>query len=93
MLPSAPSRSSARLPVRAFRVGEAGPRPSIAQTPPLSKLKPTVAIQPLELRLGPPKNGAVGDIIAEEVIRRLARSEELHVISRLSTAAMRAANG
>ncbi len=77
-------------PVRAFRIGAVGPRPAMIPADPMSRLKPTVAILPMQQRLGPPTDAPIGDIIAEEVIHHLARSEELHVISRLSTAAMRA---
>jgi class 3 adenylate cyclase/TolB-like protein len=74
-----------RQPVRAYRIGPPGPRPVIEPGIPLADLLPSLAVIPFTSRDGA-DGGALGGILAEELIREMSRSPELHVISRLSTA-------
>lgn len=77
-------------PVRAFRMGMAGPRPmllphrSYAASP-----HPTIAVIPFSSRSSSPCDYAVGELIADGVIAHLARSADLKVISRLATTELR----
>jgi TolB-like protein/Tfp pilus assembly protein PilF len=74
-----------RHPVRAFRIGAPGPRPLIEPGIPLGDLLPSVAVIPFESVGGADGERALGEVLAEELIRRLSLSPELSVISRLST--------
>ena len=76
-------------PVRAYRVGAPGPRPTIRPRPPQSDLLPTIAVVPFAARAVPADQHMLGDILAEEIIRALSRAPDLNVISRLSTMAFR----
>ncbi|VIO78290.1 hypothetical protein CI41S_62200 [Bradyrhizobium ivorense] len=73
-------------PVRAYRVGPAGPYPSLAArrdygTP----MEPTIAIIPFNARRDTHEHFDVGNLIADSVIWRLSKTPNLKVISRLST--------
>jgi adenylate cyclase len=77
-------------PVRAYRVGPAGPLPAIAGrrdygTP----MQPTIGVIPFAARTLESGNFDIGNLIADSVIWRLSHSANLKVISRLSTAALR----
>jgi TolB-like protein len=74
-------------PVRAYRIGPPGPRPTAAPMLLRGKLSPAIAVVPFAPRLGGVDRNALGDVIAEELIGALSHSTELSVISRLSTMA------
>jgi adenylate cyclase len=75
-------------PVRAYRIGPAGPRSLIRPSAALDDLSPSIAVIPLEAR-EPDGHHVVGEIFAEELIRALSQSPEFSVMSRLSTTALR----
>ncbi|MBV8409734.1 MAG: tetratricopeptide repeat protein [Alphaproteobacteria bacterium] len=78
-------------PVRAYRVGTPGPRPP---TPPvaLDELAPSIAVVPFASRNLANDHGVIGEIIAEEVIRKLSHRADLKLVSRLSTTAFAGRN-
>jgi adenylate cyclase len=76
-------------PVRAYRVGQAGPAPLLVSPETYAALRSTVAVIPFEARANEPEYFAVGELIADGVISQLGRTAELRVISRLSSAAFR----
>jgi len=77
-------------PVRAYRIGPAGPDPVIKRGASIDDvLLPAIAVLPFASRVGLPDQQVLGDILAEELIRILSVSQYLHVISRLSTKAFR----
>jgi adenylate cyclase len=75
-------------PVRAYRIGSAGPRPVLAGLRDYGEpMDPTIAIVPFAER-GSDSAGAgfdVGNLLADAVIWRLSHAPNLRVISRLST--------
>jgi class 3 adenylate cyclase/TolB-like protein len=77
-------------PVRAFRIGAAGPGPLLMAEPerPVS-LRPTVAVIPFAARSAAAEHFAIGELIADGVIAQLGKTAELAVISRLATTALR----
>lgn len=76
-------------PVRAYRVGPPSPGSAMTPTFAVDELEPSIAIIPFSPWLDTTDNGMLGDVIAEELIRGVARFSELTAISRLSTAAFR----
>jgi len=76
-------------PVRAYRIGPPGPRPAIMPAFSLGELRPTLAVIPFAARDVAPDHQVLGEVFAEELIRELSQSPDLHVISRLSTTAFR----
>ncbi|MBI2737727.1 MAG: tetratricopeptide repeat protein [Rhodospirillales bacterium] len=72
--------------VRAYRVGPPGPQPKV-DLPSLDEFVPSIAVVPFASRRAATDQGVIGEILAEEVIRRLSRSADLKVVSRLSTTA------
>ena len=76
-------------PVRAYRVGAAGPAPVLASLKEYAPLRATIAVVPFEARSNEPEFFAIGELIADGVISQLGRTAELRVISRLSSAAFR----
>lgn len=58
----------------------------------VTDFRPTIAIIPFESRSLSPEHYVIGDLIADGVIAQLSRSQDLRVISRLSTAAFRGRN-
>jgi len=77
-------------PVHAYRLGKQGPRPVIALgTAFAPELRPTVAIIPFTAQRTEPGQAVLGEILADEIIAALSRTNELQVISRLSTSALR----
>ncbi len=78
-----------RNPVRAFRIGPPGPRPTIEPGFSLENLLPTIAIIPFTSRCMDSRHDLLGEILAEEIIRKVSGSPELNVISRLSTTGFR----
>ena len=73
-------------PVRAFRVGPAGPLPVIAPSAPEpGPTRPTVAVIPLGLLGQEAGHQLIGDALADEIIAALSKTQALNVISRMST--------
>lgn len=75
--------------VRAYRIGPPGPHPVIAVNPSGGPLLPSIAIIPFTARMSPLEHDVLGEVLADEVIRALSRSQNIDVISRLSTTAFR----
>lgn len=74
-----------RKPVRAYRLAPPGSEGMARRMPAVvRKLLPTVAVIPLR---SDDASGALGQVVAEELIRAFGQSPYLNVISRLSTAA------
>lgn len=76
-----------RNPIRAYRVGPPGSQPVIDARVSFGDLRPAIAVVPFATRDGSQSNHLVGEVLAEEIIQELAASQDLNVISRLSTAA------
>jgi adenylate cyclase len=77
-------------PVRAYRVGPASPRPSLAGRRDYgTAMEPTIAVIPFDARNETPEHFDIGNLIADGVIWRLSKATNLKVISRLSTNAFR----
>ena len=76
-------------PVRAYRIGPPGPEPAIDALPERAALRPLVAVIPFTGRSVSAEHEVIGEVIADEVISALSRSNEVDVISRLSTSALR----
>ncbi|WP_406856345.1 FlgO family outer membrane protein [Alsobacter sp. KACC 23698] len=76
-------------PVRAYRVGPPGPLPRPDAGPPLRDLMPSLAVVPFSSLNEQQDHFMLGEILAEEMISEMSRSQELCVISRLSTTAFR----
>lgn len=74
-------------PVRAYRIGPPGPHPVVAPAFALGDVIPTLAVIPFTPRRSESSHGALGEVLAEEVIKALSHTTELNVISRLSTTA------
>lgn len=74
------------LPVRAFRVGAPGDRPSI-ELDDSNALRATVAVIPFAARGLPAEHEILGQALADDIITALSRSSEIDVLSRLSTTA------
>lgn len=80
-------------PVRTWRVhpvqeGQALWRPEIREGV-ATDFRPSIAVIPFEARNPSPEHFVIGELIADGVIAQLSRSEDLRVISRLSTTAFR----
>jgi len=77
-------------PVRAYRLAPPAPRPVLDTGADDEALRPTLAVIPFgEHGTG---HGALGEILAEELISTLSRAADLNVVSRLSTTAFRGRN-
>lgn len=76
-------------PVRAYRVGPPGARPVVRPSMPAEELAPYIAIVPLATRHGETGQAVIGEVLAEQIIHALSRSNDMNVISRLSTTAFR----
>jgi class 3 adenylate cyclase/TolB-like protein/Flp pilus assembly protein TadD len=76
-------------PVRAYRIGAAGPAPVLTPSAQHTPLQPAIAVIPFESRGSAPEHFAVGELIAEGLIAQMGRTSQLRVISRLSTTAFR----
>lgn len=76
-------------PVRAYRLGPPGPESAIDALPERGALRPLIAVIPFTGRSVSTDHELIGEVIAEEVISALSRSNEVDVISRLSTSALR----
>jgi class 3 adenylate cyclase/TolB-like protein/Tfp pilus assembly protein PilF len=75
-------------PVRAYKISPVGapPHPPREQG---ARMQPAIAVIPFEARSNEPQHYAVGELIADAVIAQLSRSDELSVISRLSSTVFR----
>jgi len=69
------------------RVGPPGPQQVIGSAAALDELAPAIAVVPFASRNLANDHGLIGEILAEEVIRRLSHSSDLKLVSRLSTTA------
>lgn len=77
-------------PVRAFRLGVAGPRPVVGQAQGGSRIGlPAIAVIPFDCLGGDAGMDVLGDVIADGVIAQISGEALIHVISRLSTAALK----
>jgi class 3 adenylate cyclase/TolB-like protein len=76
-------------PVRAYRIGPPGPRPTVKRIMQQEALAPSVAVIPFSARQAPQEHEPLGEVLAEEIIRALSRAANLNVISRLSTTTFR----
>jgi class 3 adenylate cyclase/tetratricopeptide (TPR) repeat protein len=74
-------------PVRAYRIGPPGPPRMVGSAVALDELAPAIAVVPFASRNLANDHGVIGEILAEEVIRRLSHSSDLKLVSRLSTTA------
>jgi len=76
-------------PVRAYRVGPAGPNPSLAGRRDYgTSMEPVIAVIPFAARIAPGPHLDIGNLIADAVIGGLSRAPHVRVISRLSTSAI-----
>lgn len=76
-------------PVRAYRVRPPGATPPPRLAPVPVNLLPTLAVIPFTAGGVAKEHEVLGEILAEELIRDFSRSQDLNVISRLSTTAFR----
>nr|WP_269117389.1 adenylate/guanylate cyclase domain-containing protein [Ramlibacter monticola] len=73
-------------PVHAFRIGEAGQAPVMpVRRLATHSLRPTVAVLPFGMER-PAAGGLTGEALADDIVAALADSDQLQVVSRLSTA-------
>ena len=79
------------VPVRAYRVGPAGPLPvvDLGSSEQPHDLVPSIAVIPFPLRMGAAADALLGEVIADDITAGLARSKRLRVTSRLSATALR----
>ena len=78
------------MPQRAYRVGPAGPHPSLSGRRNYgTAMEPAIAVIPFSARTDRREHLDVGNLIADSVIWRLSKATNLKVISRLSTAVFR----
>ena len=80
-------------PVRTWRLfpvshGSAAARPRVPEGVP-TDFRPSIAVVPFETRSHASEQFVIGELIADGVIAQLSRSQDLRVISRLSTTAFR----
>jgi adenylate cyclase len=80
------------LPVRAYRVGPPGPQPMIPTAVSFDEMAPSIAIIPFTSHDVANDQGVIGEILAEEIIRRLSQASDLKMVSRLSTTAFSGRN-
>ena len=76
-------------PVRAYRIWPPGPRPAALQSPAAGKLRPAIAVIPFSALTPAAEHDVLGEVLADSVIFALSRSQNVDVISRLSTTAFR----
>jgi len=80
-------------PARADGVGPSEPQPVVEPAMALDDLAPTIAVLPFASRAAADDHGVIGEILAEELIRRLSHgSSDRRVVLRLSTTAFRGRN-
>jgi class 3 adenylate cyclase/tetratricopeptide (TPR) repeat protein len=71
-------------PVSVYRIGRAG-EPLSPPPGDGSAVRSTIMVTPFEARSAAPQSLAIGELIAESIIGQLGASEQLRVISRLSS--------
>ncbi|GAA6141300.1 hypothetical protein [Hydrogenophaga sp. 5NK40-0174] len=81
-------------PVRTWRVWSASkaklePAARRPMPPPQQDLRPTIAVIPFTASASLSEHKVVGELVADGVIARLSKSQQLKVISRLTTTALR----
>jgi len=76
-------------PVRAYRIWPPGSRPTILQMPAARNLRPAIAVIPFSALMPATQYDILGEVLADGVIFALSRSQNVDVISRLSTTAFR----
>lgn len=77
-------------PVRAFRVGEAGPSPTLMPSAGTSlSPQPTIAVLPFECADSRNGYGAVGELVADGIVQQLSMAAEICVVSQHSTRSLR----
>ncbi|GJH22804.1 tetratricopeptide repeat protein [Caballeronia novacaledonica] len=77
-------------PVHAYRLGGPGPQPVIAPNATGGGvLRPSIAVIPFASRAREADHDVLGEILADDIIAGLSGSDELRVISRLSTSMLR----
>ncbi len=77
-------------PIHAYRIDPPGQTPTVVELPrDDTELRPTIAVIPFTARTAGDGDLVLGEILAEEIIAALSRSQNLNVISRLSTSALR----
>lgn len=77
-------------PLRVYRIGEPGPQPYLTSLDETDRtLRQAIAVVPFASRNLGAERFAIGDLIAEGVIAQLARTPDMRVLSRMSTAAFR----
>lgn len=80
-------------PVRTWAVAPVNERTPVVRLPvpaeSASEFRPCVAVVPFETRSHAAEQFVIGELIADGVITQLSRSQDLRVISRLSTSAFR----
>jgi TolB-like protein/tetratricopeptide (TPR) repeat protein len=81
--------SGGQAAMRLYRIAPPRADPVIAPARPLARLMPAVAVIPPVARMAAPEHEVLGEVLADELIHALARSERLDVISRLSTTVFR----
>lgn len=78
-------------PLRVFRLGPVGS--GAGQPDPhqfrMARAIPTLAVIPMRMKVGAPEQLHVGELIAENVVARLSRTQSLRIVSRLSSSAFR----
>jgi class 3 adenylate cyclase/tetratricopeptide (TPR) repeat protein len=74
--------------VHPVRDGQVVWRPAACEAAPVD-FRPSIAVIPFEARNPSPEHFVIGELIADGVIAQLSRSQDLRVISRLSTTAFR----
>jgi adenylate cyclase len=79
-------------PIRAYRVGPPGPQPMVGSALSFDELAPSIAVVPFTSRNVCNDHGVIGEVLAEEIIRRLSHSSDLKLVSRLSTTAFSGRN-
>lgn len=79
------------LPVHAYRLGPAASAPALESLPDrhLNAARPSVAVLPFECVLGDDPADAIGEALADDTLSQLASSQDLQVISSLSTRALK----
>jgi len=78
-------------PLHAFRLGPAVSRLALESLPDLrvDALRPSLAVLPFECSIGDDPGDTIGEALADDAIAQLAGSPDLHVISSLSTRALK----
>ena len=76
-------------PIRAYRVGPPGDHPLVFEASRVRDPVPVIAVLPMRVVPPNPSLAHVGDIVADDIIAKLATTTQWKVISRLSSAAFR----